>query len=555
MAIMHPVDLENYDYTPSEKEMYIALKEQLPDRMHVFYSIRWFETNESNKRVDSECDFLVFDPSFGFITIEVKGGTGIEIDNGKWYLYENYNGDIESRRELKCSPYEQSEKSMRHFYDYFVDEFNQVFHGVYGCAVAFPRYAVNNALAQDAPLELTIDINDMHNLCKKINEIFHYWKSRRNINIPFSVEQSNRFINVVNKRISLAAAAGALIPIKEKEFSKIDFVQDSVLDILYHYSQVQIIGGAGTGKTFIAMKKALRDIVNGKRVLFLCCNKELSNFVNNKIAESSLFKCCTYEDLMLELLGDKYYESPINENGSHCCFDLLTDETIELKYDSIIVDEAQDFDIDMGLTVRALLNNNERSNLYVFYDENQNVFSKNFENAFAIKYPPFILRYNIRNTGCIYKCAVERTNLGHETVANSLMGVLPEISIHKNTNQTLKTLSNIINRLTKKEYVQTKSIVILSDETYENSILAGETRVGSFDVSFSDLSKITNTQICFKTTEEFKGLEADVIIYLNDEYNNVPKDEVRKCKEYVALTRARYYLYILTTKRTLNLGG
>ena len=34
-------------------------------------SIRWFETNEENKRVDSECDFLVFDPSFGFLTIEV----------------------------------------------------------------------------------------------------------------------------------------------------------------------------------------------------------------------------------------------------------------------------------------------------------------------------------------------------------------------------------------------------------------------------------------------------------------------------------------------------
>lgn len=555
MAIMHPIDLENYDYTSSEKEMYLALQEQLPDRIQVFYSIRWFGTDRNNKRVDSECDFLIFDPSFGFLTLEVKGGTSIEIKDGKWYLNENYDGYSVGCRELKCSPYEQAEKSMRHFYNYFVDEFNQVFNGVYGSAVAFPRYAVDSSLAHEAPLELTIDINDMNNLEKKINEIFHYWKNKRNIMIPFSAEQRKRFITVINKRISLSAAAGALIPIKEKEFSKIDFVQDSVLDMLYHYTQVQIVGGAGTGKTFIAIKKALRDILARKRVLFLCCNKELSNFINSKVEEPNLFRCCTYEELMIELLGEQYRKSNLNDNGIHCCFNVLDNINIIDKYDSIIVDEAQDFDIDMGLSVRVLLKDDNKSDLYVFFDENQNVFSKNFKNSFAINYPPFILRYNIRNTGCIYNCAVERTNLGKETIANSLHGVMPEMKKYKSKNQMLKALTSIVNRLTKKEYVQTKSIVILSDENFENSVLAGETHVGGFDISFVDLDKITDTQICFKTIEQFKGLEADVVIYLENEYENVPKNDVKRCKEYVALTRARYYLYILSIKRTLRIGG
>ena len=80
MAVMYPTDLENYNCTDTEREMYEAFRDQLPQRYQVFYSIRWFETNEENKRVDSECDFLVFDPSFGFLTIEVKGGIGIEIE-------------------------------------------------------------------------------------------------------------------------------------------------------------------------------------------------------------------------------------------------------------------------------------------------------------------------------------------------------------------------------------------------------------------------------------------------------------------------------------------
>ena len=112
MAVMHPVDIENYNYTPTEKDLYYALKEQLPNKYQVFYSVRWFETVE-NKRIDSESDFLVFDPSFGFITIEVKGGTGITVNDGKWTLIEDYSPSNSSSRELKCSPYEQAEKSMR----------------------------------------------------------------------------------------------------------------------------------------------------------------------------------------------------------------------------------------------------------------------------------------------------------------------------------------------------------------------------------------------------------------------------------------------------------
>ena len=100
MAVMYPTDLENYNCTDTEREMYEAFRDQLPQRYQVFYSIRWFETNEENNRVDSECDFLVFDPSFGFLTIEVKGGIGIEIENGRWYLSEYSDRYVQSRREL-----------------------------------------------------------------------------------------------------------------------------------------------------------------------------------------------------------------------------------------------------------------------------------------------------------------------------------------------------------------------------------------------------------------------------------------------------------------------
>ena len=79
------------------------------------------------------------------------------------------------------------------------------------------------------------------------------------------------------------------------------------------------------------------------------------------------------------------------------------------------------------------------SSLYVFYDKNQHVFEMDFENAFAIDAPPYVLRYNIRNTGSIYQCAVERTNLGHDTVANNIIGVQPEIHNYTKPSQAVMT--------------------------------------------------------------------------------------------------------------------
>ena len=540
MAEMHPVDIENYDYTPSEKYMYEAFRDRLDKKYHVFYSVRWFEVEEG-KRIDSESDFIVFDPSFGFITIEVKGGKDIIQEGEHWFLIETKDGE-ESTRELKCSPYEQAEKSMRHFHKYFHEEFHQSFNGAYGFAVAFPWYSSEKIISSSSPRELTIDKSDIESLPKKINEIFHYWKNKRNLSVPFSAEQRKRFISLINKRISLSAAAGALIPIKEKELHKINAVQDSIIDAMYNYREMRFIGGAGTGKTYIGAKKAKIEAARGKKVLFTCCSKGLINYVKNEVLKDvDNVTCLDFDSLMKIILGSDYENIVDNVEGF---FDYIETIPNVYKYDCIIVDEAQDYDVDMGLSIRALLNE-EYSTFYVFFDENQNVFSKDFEDSFAIDYPPVILRYNIRNTGRIYDNAIQRTGLGKDTVANSLLGVEPEYSDYKNVNQCKKALTNIINKLTQKEFVSPKSIVILGNSDYDDSVINNEEYIGSFRIDKSNnLSIIEEDAIRYFSVTDFKGMEADIIVFIN--HIKAKELEVKElCEQYVALTRSRYYLYVL----------
>lgn len=535
MAIMHPKNIDNYACPQSEKDMFEKLKNQLDDSCHVFYSDRWFDTDKNGNRIDSECDFLIFNPVFGFITIEVKGGYNIEVRGEKWFLQDSKDSNP---RELTRNPYLQAENSMRHYLNYYKNTYRVSFRGVYGFAVAFPHYS------KDYNPETTINFDDMNNLKNRINEIFHYWKGKNNIS-QLTKKQSNDFINLVNKHISLKAAAGALIEVKEREFARIDLVQSSYIDFLHSYKKVRIVGGAGTGKTFIGIKKAIRDSMDNKKVLFVCSNnKELSAFVGTKLPDA--VDVYTYEELMLILLDEEYHNITENENGNRDCSDLVRELPFDEKYDSIIVDEAQDFDDDMGKTIRALLKS-EESSIYVFYDKHQNIFENDDNNAFDIDTPPYVLRYNIRNTESIYNYAVRETNLGKDTTPNEISGVDPEVYPNENPNQTIADLERIVNQLVE-ENVATNSIVILSDMAFENSVLSKETKIGSYTISRDSLSSVKEDQLCFKTVEEFKGLEANVVIYLKHHFTDIPASASANKKDYVALTRPRYCLYILETK-------
>lgn len=155
------------------------------------------------------------------------------------------------------------------------------------------------------------------------------------------------------------------------------------------------------------------------------------------------------------------------------------------------------------------------------------------------------MSYNIRNTGRIYDNAIQKTGLGKDTVANSLLGVEPEYSNYKNISQCKKALTNIINKLTQKEFVSPGSIVILGNCNYEDSIICNEEYIGPFRIDKSNnLSIIEDDAIRYCSVKDFKGMEADIIVYINHIKNKTL--EVKElCEQYVALTRPRYYLYVL----------
>lgn len=497
MAKMYPNNLNAFNPTISEQKVFDALRNQLPEDYSVFYSVSWSEGQNGIIKSNSEIDFIIIDPRNGFICVEVKGGKGVNIKDGEWYLQEGDN----TERKLNKSPYEQVEKSMYYFKNYYQRQYNFPFQGVYGSIVIFPMFNIERKefISNRSP-EMTLDYNDMQDLRQKVDDAFRFW--RRNNSYPklTSIQHEN-LLNLIKKRIAMSAAGGALISDRERQFEMLNRVQDNYVYFINNINRLFISGGAGTGKTFIALK-LLRKFEKNGNVLYLCYGKRLKHFIKDQFPNSNV-----------ELIS-------------------LENEILpkSIKYDFIVVDEAQDLDFEQARSILNLLRDSS-SHLYVFYDKSQNVFNKEFKNGFDIELPPFLLRENLRNTSSIYKFAVERTELGKDVIANPIVGPEPETILLKKQNYKEK-LEDLINYLVFDEFVFHKDICIIAESTVYSELLSNT----FFKWNLKSTINPNDNEIKLFTVSDYKGLESNVIIYIRS-------SSLSKIGDYIAYTRARYYLY------------
>ena len=233
-----------------------------------------------------------------------------------------------------------------------------------------------------------------------------------------------------------------------------------------------------------------------------------------------------------ELIEKEGADSKLSSEALLDSYDSISFE----KYDVVVVDEAQDFDQYQAMIISLHLKDSE-SEMRVFYDMTQNIFDKDFKNGFDINVPPFTLRENLRNTSSIYDWATSETNLGKEVITNQIIGPSPISYTFKKEYDLKKYLESEITNLIDKENVAVESIVILAD--HDNYTKYLNTQLGRWICS----TEVKENTIKISLVEDFKGLESNVVLYIHD--SNTPENY-----NYVAFTRAKYYLYDLSLKHS-----
>ena len=508
--------------TDSERIVYQELKNQLPDSFDVFYSVKW-TSYENGTLVKSEADFIVASPDYGFLCLEVKGGTGIRVEDNIWYVADTVHGE----RKLNVSPFDQAEKSMYFFNSIFSNKYNTRYQGIYGSGVVFPFYSVNDELGLDnRNRTCTIDSSDLNNVHSKIKKMFRLWGGSSFGRRIYSKTQHEAFLELVRERVAISAAAGALVKYKEQQLNVINRVQDNYIYFLSNVHQFYIRGGAGTGKTWIAMKMAMNEAASGeKKVLFLCSSNRLAEFVREEIGTTVEVK----DIKMLFSSVIKDFQSFVSQTYQGIQKNIKTNCE---KYDAIFVDEAQDFTAEWAQVVRMLLTNPQESMLGVFYDDVQVLREESFSDGFGITSLPFLLHENIRNTANIYNWTSEKTNLGKDMIANPVEGPTPQTEIIQEKGQLTLTLESLLKKYLYDEHLSNHSLTILTDdvcyllEFYANGLAKWR---------FVHGPTTSENEVSLYSVGEYKGLEADMVIYIHSTSSS-------QNMNYIAYTRAKYYL-------------
>lgn len=306
--------------------------------------------------------------------------------------------------------------------------------------------------------------------------------------------------------------------------------------MLVNYHQAMIVGSAGTGKTSMAIQKAIECAKQNMRTLYVCFNKLVLLSIAQDL-KSYQIECFTFHKLIRSLVGESTYKHLSTSIELPGVLSTISSLSL-LKYDAIIVDEAQDFNEEWALTLRYLLKDESTSIFYVFYDEDQNIFHRDFGEAFLIDSAPFVLRRNLRNTENIWSFVTRETGLGLQSYTNNIIGIDPKRYPAKSQIKLQESLCNLVRTIVA-EGIDPSSIILLSDRKLSNSPLKGVKDLAGYQIvdGTEDGASTSKNTIFYYTIQSFKGLDSKVVICLLS-------SECDSTLKYVAFSRARSLLYI-----------
>lgn len=523
MAKIYPTFTDDFHSSLGEYKIFNALK-KLPDDWYVLYSLNWNNKLQSGKVQWGEADFVILNRIYGLLVIEVKSG-GIEYKEGNWIQTRLDNFE---KNPMK-NPFKQADKSKYKF----ISLLDNILYGNKKCyidkAVWFP--SIKNIDSDSLPPEyddkIVLTEEALNNPLQYIIRAFDFYNSKHYTYME--KDDFDKVLSALMPEFNLIPSASNIIEENDYSFLQLTQEQKKVLDFISDQGNASIQGGAGTGKTFIAVEQVKRFSDYGE-VLFLCFNRYLYKHLENNCFHKNV------EYLNIHTFINRYSSDSVLSNEELLKV-LKTIDFSELNYKFIIIDEAQDFDNKiLSLIVEKATESNIRC--FVFYDKNQLLYSDKMPailNDFECK---LTLNKNCRNTFKILSTTNSPMNLPIRTDEYCIEGIMPRLYISTDKDKIVNKIGESINNYLSNGY-KLDDIVILTLNTEDSSILSSVSKINNYDISHEK----NEGKILFTTAKKFKGLESNIVILVDFNSDVIATDELTRLF-YVSTSRARQLLDI-----------
>lgn len=549
-----PSSINGYEFnSEAERKIYNAALESKyfnNTERYLFHSLHMAKTG--SKKIKGEIDFVYLD-SECILFLEVKGGK-VKFDSGtnEWYVL----GGTE-----KGDPFRQAYEALFYTRDILIpqvfDNKSISYRLAYGIGVLFPdsikpkEFKKSSVGQMEFDPELIYDY-DTKEFVTYIKKIKKYWlahlqyKNRSGI----SHRETSIIARYFRQDLHFKIPVSDLLKKADGEAQRLTGMQMHILENLkYNPGKGGIVmGGPGTGKTFLAIELLRRLILERKRTIFVCYNKNLAEYLNRLVVNlnlDNLFIICNIHSLYKDPAFNLLYSAPVINSEDYWARDLplqFSKNVVESKkgyYDYLIVDEGQDILNEYHFEALSLLLRGglESGNWAIFLDkEFQNIYNSDADEYFNYMrelYPCFVtlLHLNCRNTLSTIQLASLQTGF-------PLMPCLRTDNIWKSFIRPYASGADLINKindsLTKleSEGVNSEDITILCSEKRQLINLIDNNPNKFIESAFPNKGFIN-----VSTIHGYKGLENKFILICGPEDYD-PYDLKQMSLIFIGNTRA-----------------
>ncbi len=348
---------------PSERVVWEALMKQLPVDAAVVCNFKILEAN-----LEYEMDLIVLWPEVGVAVIEVKGGD-VSPNSDATFTQRDARGSRE------IDPMGQATKNM-HALKRFLSLKSSVQHFAARPVVVLPYADIPSSYSR--PTIPRSSIHDDVDLAVLGDRIV---KDLLNQNFRPTALETLAMLNAMSVSLTAQKTLMQLGQEREQKVVHLTEEQFSILDLCKAMPKFSILGSAGCGKTYVAIEQSRRRAEAGDRVLFLCYNYGLSDYIRRRFETYPENERPTHIGT-LHSLGNKW-SMPFEVEHTDDFWDTklpgllvehLKSMPLELKYDTVIIDEAQDFHADWWSVVIGALKDVDKGRIYAFGDIRQGIF-------------------------------------------------------------------------------------------------------------------------------------------------------------------------------------
>jgi Nuclease-related domain/UvrD-like helicase C-terminal domain len=511
MARIVPSDLTRLALSGAhapELETLATLRDTLPDDYTVFHGVHWTRQYKG-RTLYGEIDFVVINHGSRVLCIEQKNGG---LDEGDGGLFKDY-GDA---RKSVSDQILRSVDSIREKFAYQVGT-NPGLDIEY--LVYCPDHAVKRISAAGLDRERIVDATQCRQLSGRIQAVLPPGAT----DIGGWVHQVHAFFR---QTFEVVPDVHAHISAQERTYTRLSH---GLLEVLSNIEmeplRLHVLATASNGKTLVARHFFDQCVERGGRPLLLCFNRPLAERLKHLVAHGGMV--ATWYQFCDQFLKSRGIQLDFDAMRGNPDFWVAAAKQVEeqaladtpsgdWRFDTLIVDEAQDFEGDWFEAVRLFLR--EDAAVLWLEDPNQNVRGVDPAALQGQGFVGYRSLLNYRSPEHIARFVNAVLPELPFTCANDLPGLGTGAVFYDDPNEQPRLVGRIVSRLINERF-RPQDIAILSCRGLERTAFKEVQRVGTHTLArFTgeyDLfgnQVYSKGQILFDTVRRFKGQQAAAVI-------------------------------------------